>query len=130
MVTIPSSLLAFVEEEPENDTAVVTVTAKSKGIILGQIRWLRDYRSYVFYPGTETKFGHRALADITTQLVAMMDDWARAAGRKPTHGQSSPYKPRQKRCGAARDGEAGSCGRWLGHAGPHRQMGSDETWEG
>jgi len=134
MRTIPSDLLQFKEEERENNTAVITVLAKSKGVVLGQIRWFKDYRSYVFYPGSETKFNHRALGDITTQLVSMMDEWAKSAGRKPTHGNLSPYKPRQKRCmalGAALEGDTRpTCGRWLGHTGPHRQMGSTETWDG
>lgn len=134
MRTIPSDLLRFQEEESENETAVITVLAKAKGLILGQIRWKREYRSYMFYPGTETMFNHRALADITTQLVSMMDEWARAVGRKPTHGKTSIYKPRQKRCNAFRKTPDGGvsqvCGRWLGHEGPHRQMGSELTWEG
>lgn len=137
MRTIPSDTLRFQEEESEHDTAVVTVLAKTKGVILGQIRWDPRWKSYVFYPGTETAFAYRALGDITSQLIAMMDEWARAAGRKPTHGKSSPYRPRQKRCnapGAPHMTRIGSvptyCGRWAGHAGPHRQMGSDETWEG
>lgn len=135
MRTIPSDLLRFQEEESENDTAVVTVLAKTKGVILGQIRWFKDYRCYVFFPGTETKFNHRAMGDIAMQLVSMMDEWARAAGRKPTHGKTSIYKPRQKRCCVIDSCEAAGvvytriCGRWLGHSGSHRQMGSDETWE-
>lgn len=129
MKTIASDLLRFQEEESENDTAVVTVLAKSKGVILGQIRWFKDYRCYVFYPGMETKFNHRALGDITTQLVSMMDEWAKAAGRKPTHGTSSPYRPRARRCNAPGPREYERCGRWLGHDGPHRQMGSTETWD-
>lgn len=135
MKLIPSDLLRFQEEESENDTAVITVLAKAKGLILGQIRWMRDYRCFMFYPGTETKFNHRALADITTQLVSMMDEWALAAGRKPTHGKTSIYKPRQKRCGVIDRCEGAGvvcqriCGKWLGHDGPHRAMGSSETWE-
>ena len=64
MVSIPSDLLRFHEEDGEGDTAVITVLARAKGIILGQIRWHRPFRSYVFFPGTETVFAYRALADI------------------------------------------------------------------
>lgn len=127
MKIIPSDVLRFVEEEAENNTSIVTVLAKSKGLILGQIRWHVPFRSYVFFPGTETMFNHRALGDITTQLVAMMDEWARAAGRKPTHGETSKYRPRARRC-MAHNGSDAVCGRWLGHDGQHRAMGSQEAW--
>lgn len=130
MKVIPSDLLRFQEEQSTNDTYVVTVLAKAKGLPLGEIRWHVPFRSYSFAPRPDTMFSQRVLADITTQLIAMMDDWARAAGRKPTHGKSSPYRPRQKRCGAVAFGTQMVCGRWLGHAGPHCLMGSDVTWEG
>lgn len=130
---IPSVALRFVEHETDRDTAMLEVVAKAKGIHLGEIRWSPDWKGYTFYPATDAAFAYRALAEITSQLIAMMDDWAKANGRKPTHGQSSPYRPRAKRCNAVRtpqDGAAGEiCGRWLGHEGPHRQMGSEQGWE-
>ncbi len=130
MRILPSAIIHCEEQESDGDTAVINVLTKSK-LLLGTIRWHVPFRSYVFVPAEGRLFAYRVLADITSQIIAMMDEWARAAGRKPTHGKSSPYRQRQKRCGMlARVEPSGDvrCGRWLGHDGPHRPMGSKETW--
>ncbi len=132
MTTVPSDVLRFVEHETDTDTAIVEVVAKGKGVRLGEIRWTPAWKGYAFYPAADAGFAYRALGDITSQVIAMMDDWAKAAGRKPTHGKSSPYRPRQKRCGHINRDMASdrACGRWMGHTGSHRQMGSDDAGEG
>lgn len=133
MKTIPSDLLRFQDDPSPVETALVSVWLKVKNVPIGHIGWAPAWKQYAFFPAEGSGLTYRVAGDIATQLVSMMDEWARAAGRKPTHGKSSPYRPRQKRCGAlARTEPSGDvrCGRWLGHDGPHQPMGSKETWEG
>lgn len=133
MTTFNSSMLAFQEEASENETAVCTVLAKSAGTILGQIRYEVKFRAFAFYPAAGASFTHRVLADIDSQLVLMADDWARAKGKRPKAG-----KVATERCGAVKPGTVMDasqspwlprCGRWRGHTGQHKAMGSSETWD-
>lgn len=127
MRIMPSSLVIFQQEDSNSETAVVSVLTKSK-LALGTIRWHVPFRSYVFVPAEGRLYAYRVLADITGQIIAMMDDWAKASGRKPTHGKSSPYRPRARRC-MAQSLSGTTCGRWLGHSEQHRGLGSNETWD-
>ncbi len=126
MRNVSSEFLRFDHETTDLDTSVVSVIAKRTSALLGQIRWYAPWRQYVLYPNVETLFNARCLADIQAQLVAMMDEWSKARGEKPSHGVGRFRK--QRRCGFKRP-EGGVCGRWAGHAGSHRQMGSTETWD-
>lgn len=133
MRTIPSDLLRFQDDPSPVETALVSVWLKAKNVPIGHIGWAPAWKQYAFFPAEGSGLTYRVAGDIATQLVSMMDEWAKAAGRKPTHGKSTPYRPRQKRCGAlARVEPSGEvrCGRWLGHDGQHQPMGSKETWEG
>ncbi len=125
-------MLAFHEEPSENATAVCTVLAKSAGAILGQIRYEVKFRSFAFFPASGASFTHRVLADVQAQLVVMADDWARANGKRPKAGRVAV-----ERCGAVKPGTIMGdsqspalprCGRYRGHSGAHREMGSSETW--
>ena len=132
MRNVSSEFLHFQHEVSDLDTSIVSVLAKRTGAQLGQIRWYAPWRQYVLYPSPQTLFNGRCLADITSQLVAMMDDWSEQKGRKKLHGVGKFRVRAQKRCGClARVEPSGEvrCGRWLGHSGPHRPMGSTETWD-
>lgn len=144
MRTIPSDLLRFQDDPSPVETALVSVWLKAKNVPIGHIGWAPAWKQYAFFPAEGSGLTYRVAGDIATQLVSMMDEWAKAAGRKPTHGKNSAYRPRQKRCGAKALRQWSStggaikaggtqeviCGRWLGHDGPHQPMGSKETWEG
>lgn len=65
------------EDVPGRKTPIVTVTSRSSGAILGQIRWYGPWRQFCFYPWAGTIFNVGCMDDIKAQIAELRAERAR-----------------------------------------------------
>lgn len=64
--------LRFVLREMGEKTSITAVESKSRGSLLGIIKWYGPWRQYCFYPCFDTVFNNTCLNDISRFMENLM----------------------------------------------------------
>jgi hypothetical protein len=101
-----SAYLAFHENAPESagkTTKVWDIVSKTRGDVLGQVRWFGRWRQYTLYPTKGTVWNVQCLTDVAAFITARMTERRSRLGWRPREAPMSQHD-------AALVGNAGAMG--------------------
>ena len=69
-----SRYLEFSIAEQKPKTKIICVESKTRGDVLGEIKWFGKWRQYAFFPEPGTVFNIECLNDIVNKIKELMDE--------------------------------------------------------